>query len=313
MSASDFKARRLELETLEKEQRDKEQKQQEKERKRKGKEREKKMKALTFDMDQDELADAAGAGVGPAGPGGAKAAAASSSSTAAASSADAAADAASSADGEPASKRQKVDSAEDLSKIVSSGKDPLADTSFLPDRAREQAELALRASLAEDWMRAQLEKKSEQIEIVYSYWDGTGHRNRIVCTKGSTIGAFLEKARKDLVSQFHELRGLGSESLIYVKEDLLIPHHLTFWDFITTQARGKSGPLFNFDVHDDVRMVGDATVEKDESHAGKIVTKGWYERNKANFPASRWEIYDPLVVRDKYTIKGGEVRGANAK
>ncbi len=37
------------------------------------------------------------------------------------------------------------------------------------------------------------------------------------------------------------------------------------------QARGKSGPLFNFDVHDDVRLVSDASVEKDESHAGTFM------------------------------------------
>ena len=30
------------------------------------------------------------------------------------------------------------------------------------------------------------------------------------------------------------------------------------------KARGKSGPLFNFDVHDDIRLLADATVEKDE-------------------------------------------------
>ena len=35
------------------------------------------------------------------------------------------------------------------------------------------------------------------------------------------------------------------------------------------QARGKSGPLFHFDVRDDVRMTNDASVEKEESHAGK--------------------------------------------
>jgi hypothetical protein len=33
---------------------------------------------------------------------------------------------------------------------------------------------------------------------------------------------------------------------------------------IINKARGKSGPLFNFDVHDDVRMFADATIEKDE-------------------------------------------------
>ena len=40
--------------------------------------------------------------------------------------------------------------------------------------------------------------------------------------------------------------------------------HYTFYDFIINKARGKSGPLFNFDVHDDVRMLSDATREKDE-------------------------------------------------
>lgn len=115
------------------------------------------------------------------------------------------------------------------------------------------------------------------------------------------------------VGEFHELRGLGGDSLLYIKEDLLIPHQYSFYDLIVTKARGLSGPLFHFDVHDDVRMSVDASVEKDESHAGKIVTKGWYERNKNNFPASRWQTFDPSIVRDKYSIKGGEVRGAFAQ
>jgi hypothetical protein len=38
----------------------------------------------------------------------------------------------------------------------------------------------------------------------------------------------------------------------------------SFYDLIVTKARGKSGPLFHFDVHDDVRMVNDSRVEKDE-------------------------------------------------
>lgn len=40
--------------------------------------------------------------------------------------------------------------------------------------------------------------------------------------------------------------------------------HYTFYDFIVNKARGKSGPLFNFDVHEDVRLMQDVTVEKDE-------------------------------------------------
>lgn len=44
----------------------------------------------------------------------------------------------------------------------------------------------------------------------------------------------------------------------------LMNQHYTFYDFIINKARGKSGPLFNFDVHDDIRMLSDATREKDE-------------------------------------------------
>lgn len=39
---------------------------------------------------------------------------------------------------------------------------------------------------------------------------------------------------------------------------------MTFYDCIINKYRGKSGPLFSFDVHDDVRLLADATVEKDE-------------------------------------------------
>jgi len=35
-------------------------------------------------------------------------------------------------------------------------------------------------------------------------------------------------------------------------------------DFIINKYRGKSGPMFNFDVHDDVRLTHDAKIEKDE-------------------------------------------------
>lgn len=94
------------------------------------------------------------------------------------------------------------------------------------------------------------------------------------------------------------------DNLMYVKEDLIIPHHYTFYDFIINKARGKSGPLFNFDVHDDVRLLADATVEKDESHAGKVVERSYYQRNKHIFPASRWEVYDPEKNYGNYTIAG---------
>ena len=100
---------------------------------------------------------------------------------------------------------------------------------------------------------------------------------------------------------------------MYVKEDLIIAHHYSFYDFIVTKARGKSGPLFNFDVHDDVRYVNDARLEKDESHAGKVCLRSWYERNKHIFPASRWEPYDPEKSWDKYTVSDKEAAKITVK
>ena len=99
------------------------------------------------------------------------------------------------------------------------------------------------------------------------------------------------------------------------QEDLIIPHTISFYELIVTKARGKSGPLFNFDVHEDVRVQrNDVRVEKDDSHPGKIVQRSWYESNKHIFPASRWEVYDPKKKREgPYTIHGGEVQPAKSK
>ena len=127
--------------------------------------------------------------------------------------------------------------------------------------------------------------------------------------KGQTIGEFLELVRKELAKEFREIGNVSSDALLYVKEDLIIPQDITFYDLIATRARGKSGPLFNFDVHDDVRVGAiDSRVEKDESHPGKVVERRWYDRNKHIFPASRWEVFDPAKNYGTYTIHGNEVR-----
>jgi XAP5, circadian clock regulator len=96
-----------------------------------------------------------------------------------------------------------------------------------------------------------------------------------------------------VATQFKELRNVSADDLMFIKEDLIIPHHYSFYDFIVSKARGKSGPLFNFDVVEDVRLVSDAKKEKEDAHAGKVVERRWYERNRHIFPASRWVIFDP--------------------
>ncbi|XP_011630506.1 protein FAM50 homolog isoform X1 [Pogonomyrmex barbatus] len=150
-------------------------------------------------------------------------------------------------------------------------KNPDVDTSFLPDREREEEENKLREELRQEWARKQNALKEEEIEITFSYWDGSGHRRSVIMKKGNSIYQLLQRCLEVLRREFSELKTVMADQLMYVKEDLILPHHYTFYDFIVTKARGKSGPLFTFDVHDDIRVMHDASVETEESHAGKVL------------------------------------------
>jgi len=192
------------------------------------------------------------------------------------------------------------------------GKDPSAKTEFLYDQDRDVALQRRKADLIQEYNDEQVKQKKDKLEVIYSYWDGSGHRRSAQIEKGFTVGQFLLKAKTDLEkTDFPELRTVALDSLMYVKEDLILPHNTTFYDLIKDKARGKSGPLFHFDVHDDIRMANDCRIEKDESHAGKIVDRKWYERNKHIFPANRWEMYSKDKAWEQYTIHGAEVSGIN--
>ncbi|KAF4383679.1 hypothetical protein F8388_014179 [Cannabis sativa] len=217
------------------------------------------------------------------------------------------------------------------------GKDPTVETSFLPDRCGiplclsvcciSLCDLGLTFELrvAEDAVSVSVRLRSKlsvkgcgnsgnlskskyemsplKLLTVIGMGQVIGERSRQV-RKGDTIGEFLRGVQQQLAPEFREIRTTSVENLLYVKEDLIIPHQHSFYELIVNKARGKSGPLFHFDVHEDVRTIADATIEKDESHAGKVVERHWYEKNKHIFPASRWEIYDPTRKWERYTIHG---------
>lgn len=71
-------------------------------------------------------------------------------------------------------------------------------------------------------------------------------------------------SQEDLIIPHVSRRDLIFLSLTILELTFFLLQHYTFYDFIVNKARGKSGPLFNFDVHDDVRLVHDASIEKDE-------------------------------------------------
>ncbi|KAI5609018.1 protein FAM50A [Silurus asotus] len=83
------------------------------------------------------------------------------------------------------------------------GKNPDVDTSFLPDREREEEENRLREELRQEWERKQEKIKGEEIEITFSYWDGSGHRKIVKMKKGNTIQQFLQRALEVLRKDFN--------------------------------------------------------------------------------------------------------------
>ena len=64
--------------------------------------------------------------------------------------------------------------------------------------------------------------------MTYSYWDGKGHRRTLALRRGDTIGQFLGAVKAQLAAEFREIRSVGVDGLLYVKEDLIIPHHYSF-------------------------------------------------------------------------------------
>lgn len=191
------------------------------------------------------------------------------------------------------------------------------DTSFLPDKDREEEERILREKLRQEWVEKQQKLKNEEVDLVYSYWDGSGHRRSIRIKKRMTIQMFLTKALELLrrENMFNELKSVSVDQLIFVKDDVILPHHYSFYDFIVTRARGRTGLLFTFTealkLNTIIEVPATATTttginptdltttatpaanESQISHAGKICLRSWYERNKHIFPACRWEPYDP--------------------
>lgn len=54
---------------------------------------------------------------------------------------------------------------------------------------------------------------------------------------GHTIYHFLQKCLEMLRKEFSELKTVTADQLMYVKEDLILPHHYSFYDLIVTKVR----------------------------------------------------------------------------
>jgi protein FAM50 len=185
------------------------------------------------------------------------------------------------------------------------GKDPTVRADFLPDRDRERQEEVLREQLKKEWAGKQATLKAEPLEITYSYWNGTGHRRTVTVQKGDTIATFLKAVQEQLAPHFREIRTCSGSSLMYVKEDMILPSTVTFYDLIVKKAQGRSGPLFQFDLQETTVAKFDPRVKSQDSHAGKVVERHWYSKNKHIFPYNKWKVYDPDAATGEGEQDGG--------
>ncbi|WFD33650.1 L-threonylcarbamoyladenylate synthase [Malassezia cuniculi] len=162
-------------------------------------------------------------------------------------------------------------------------RNPEVDTSFLPDREREEAERREREELREEWHARQAELKKEAIHVEFDYWDGSAHAAAVDSTKGEAIGAFLERCK----AQVSALKQVPADRLMYIKvrtlhaykDELIVPNHYSFYDLISREAQGRNGVLFQFEKQRD-------GPDTDKAACGKVVDRQWYQKNKHIYPAS---------------------------
>jgi len=174
-------------------------------------------------------------------------------------------------------------------------KNPFVETGFLPDKEREENERKAREHLAFEWMKKQDDLKKESLIITYSFCDGSGQRKTTKITKGTSCARFLEKVRQDC----KEFRTVSVDNLLFVKDDIIVPHHIIFYDLHLAKAKGKTGDLlFNFDDTPSPPLKPNE-IPKDVPRHTKVVERKWFDMNKHIFPACKWELYEPTRIETR--------------
>jgi len=189
----------------------------------------------------------------------------------------------------PAPKKKKMKRNAVVKKI---SKNPLIDTSFLPDAERDVADFKLKEQIRQEYHKKQEQLKEMTLELSFSYWDGSNHRRTMRVNRGMMVGDFLETARKELMKNFYDLRGIVGTNLMFIKDDLIIPHGYAFHDLIASKAVGLSKKvLFPIEVWEDIEE--NKVSAKETGVQAKVVTRSWYDRNKHIYPGNKWQTYDP--------------------
>lgn len=165
------------------------------------------------------------------------------------------------------------------------GKDPTVNTSFLPDRDREEQERIENERKHKEWSTKQEEIKAETVEIQFAYFDGLSHLGSVKVKKGEPVFNLIDKAKQ----QFQAIRDIATEKLLFAKDDVIIPHEMSLYYFQAHEVKGKFGLLFEFYDPENQNQKRN----KNDVRLGRIVTRKYAEHNKHIYPCSKWELYDP--------------------
>jgi protein FAM50 len=122
------------------------------------------------------------------------------------------------------------------------GKDPTVNTSFLPDREREEQERIANEFNRQAWFKKQEEIKAESLEIQFAYFDGLSHLGSVSVKKGEPVFNLIDRAKQG----FPAIRDVATEKLMFAKDDVIIPQELSLYYFQAHEVKGKHGPLFEF-------------------------------------------------------------------
>eukprot|EP01128_Nolandella_sp_AFSM9_P004072 TRINITY_DN1786_c0_g1_i1.p1 TRINITY_DN1786_c0_g1~~TRINITY_DN1786_c0_g1_i1.p1 ORF type:complete len:248 (+),score=82.18 TRINITY_DN1786_c0_g1_i1:976-1719(+) len=159
-------------------------------------------------------------------------------------------------------------------------KNPTVDTSFLPDKERDEKlakEQLLQRKLE---LHRQKELRETDLKIDFNFFDGTTHANSLTVKMQQTVEDLVTLARR----LYPELSKTSIHDLLLVKANYILPHFLTFYDLKELYSGlDQTGPF------------GFWNREEEKAHgyvSARIVPRDFFERSKHIYPYTKWRVFD---------------------